>query len=225
MTGEDYGTSRGRLHSTLQEHPAEASGDARRPSHAGAHISRARGRRGLSRRDSLRRTPDALMVSRLAFSLLALLLMAAPALSQTAPPRIGVGIDALVIPVRAGDVDPGVGLGIRGRVALPVNSDLSAAASLGISTSLAGSAVLTATPQVSMIVTLPGGANSVRYLIGGFGGYVPFSGGGAGPTVHVGFGWAIPLSETSLYLEIDPALVVGSDALTFLIPVRAGVIF
>ena len=165
------------------------------------------------------------MVLRFALPLLALLLTAVPSSAQNAPARIGIGIDALAIPVRSGDVDPSVGLGIRGRIALPVNADLSAAASLGISTSLASDAVITATPQVSMIVTLPGGENSVRYILGGFGGYVPFSGGGAGPTVHLGFGWAIPLSETSLYFEIDPALVVGSDALTVVVPLRAGVIF
>ena len=185
---------------------------------------RARGCIHRAMRDSLRRTAARLMLTRLAL-LVALVGLSIPALAQTAPPRIGIGIDALVIPVRNGDVDPGLGLGVRGRVALPINSDLSASAGLGISTSLAGSAVLSATPQLSMIVTLPGDDRARRYLLGGFGAFVPFSGGGAGPTVHAGLGWAIPLSETSIYLEVNPALVVGSDALTFVIPARAGVIF
>lgn len=154
--------------------------------------------------------------------LLAALLAATPALAQTSPPRLGVGLDAIVIPLRAGDVDPGIGLGLRGRAALPINADLSAAAGVGISANLAGSAVLTATPQASLIVTLP---NRRNYLLGGFGAFVPLSGGGGGPTVHLGFGTAVPLSETSLYFEINPAIVVGSSETTFVIPARVGVIF
>ena len=165
------------------------------------------------------------MALRLPLTLLTALLLAAPAFSQAAPARIGAGIDAVIVPLRAGDVDPGVGLGLRGRIALPLNSDLSGAASLGVSANLAGSAVLTATPQVSLIVSLPGSGRSVRYLLGGFGGYIPLSGGGGGTTLHAGFGWAVPLSETSLYFEIDPAIVVGSSETTVVVPVRVGVIF
>ena len=93
---------------------------------------------------------------------------------------------------------------------------------MGISANLAGSAALTVTPQVSMIVTLP---NRRNYILGGFGAFIPLSGGGGGPTVHAGFGLAVPLSETSIYFEVDPALVVGSSEITFVIPGRVGVIF
>lgn len=151
--------------------------------------------------------------------------VAAPALAQSAPARIGAGLDVVAVPLRAGDVDPGLGLGLRGRIALPINSDLSAAASVGVSARLAGSAALTATPQVSMILTLPGGGNSVRYLLGGAGGFIPLSGGGGGPTLHAGFGWAFPFSETSVYVEVDPAIVVGAESTSVLLPARVGVIF
>ncbi|MEM1054034.1 MAG: hypothetical protein AAGI52_00800 [Bacteroidota bacterium] len=159
---------------------------------------------------------------RLFLACLAVLLTAPAAFSQAAPVRLGVGLDVVAIPLRAGDVDPGLGLGLRGRAALPINADLSAAGSLGITANLAGSAVLTAAPQVSMIVTLP---NRSSYVLGGFGGFVPLSGGGGGPTVHAGFGVAVPLSETSIYFEVDPAIVVGSSETTFVIPGRVGVIF
>lgn len=148
--------------------------------------------------------------------------VAAPSLAQSSPARIGAGIDVIAIPVRAGDVDPGLGIGLRGRVALPINADLSAAAGIGVSANLAGSAVLTTTPQVSMIVTLP---NRRSYVLGGFGAFLPLSGGGGGPTVHAGAGVAVPLSETSLYFEVDPAIVVGSSKTSFIIPGRVGVIF
>lgn len=163
------------------------------------------------------------MLSRLV--VLAALLVAMPAVAQSSPPRIGAGLDVITIPLRGGDVDLGVGLGLRGRIALPINADLSAAASLGVSGKLAGSAALSLTPQVSMILTLPGSGRSVRYLLGGAGAFVPLSGGGGGPTLHAGFGWAFPMSETSIYVEVDPAIVVGSESTSFIVPARIGVIF
>ena len=158
-----------------------------------------------------------------------LLGLALPAAAQsygTSPARIGAGIDLVAIPLEQESLDAGLGLGLRGRMALPINSDLSAAASAGVHANLLGSARLTVTPQVSLIVTLPrGDSGTVRYVLGGFGGYVPLSGGGGGPTVHGGMGIALPLSETSLYFEVNPAVVVGSSRTTVVVPVRAGVIF
>lgn len=158
----------------------------------------------------------------------ALALLASPADAQEygrAPARIGAGIDAVVIPLDQGSVDPGLGLGPRARIALPLNRDLSASAGLGLHANLLGSARLSLTPQVSMIVTIQQTERSTRYLIGGLGGYLPFSEGGAGATVHAGIGTAIPLSETSLYLELNPSIVIGASATSILVPVRAGVIF
>lgn len=155
------------------------------------------------------------------------LVVAGPVWAQVAPPRYGIGFDASTA-LFGGDLTPdGPALGVRGRVALPINADLSAAASLGVSAHLfegTRDARYVLNPQTSLIVTVPGG-HSVRYFLGGFGGFIPLDGGGGGPTVHGGVGWAIPLNATSLYVEVDPSLIVGQDATGVLLSARAGVIF
>ena len=165
--------------------------------------------------------------SRRRLGVLFALLVAGPALGQAAPPRYGVGFDVSAA-LFGGDLTPdGPAVGLRGRVALPVNADLSVAASLGASAHLfegTRDARYVLNPQTSLIVTVPG-ARSVRYFLGGFGGLIPLDGGGGGPTVHGGVGWAIPLNATSLYVEADPSLVVGQSATSLLLTVRGGVIF
>lgn len=166
----------------------------------------------------------------LTLTLLALLIApAASAQNDAVSPRFGVGFDAIVVPPGQGLLPSGVALGVRGRAALPVNADLSVAASLGIAAnpfSGGDDATTVATPQGSLIVTLPGSSGSdARYLLGGFGGYVPLSGGRGGASIHAGIGWARALNETSLYVELNPALVIGSEATTIAVPARVGVIF
>ena len=154
------------------------------------------------------------------------LLAAAPALAQTAPPRYGVGFDVSAGAGGGRLVPDGPALGVRGRVALPVNADLSVAASLGVSAHLfegTSDASVVLNPQTSLIVTVPG-ARTVRYYLGGFGVLLPLDGGGGG-TVHGGVGWAFPLAATSLYVEVNPSLVVGEDAAAGLVTLRGGVIF
>ena len=159
------------------------------------------------------------------------LLLAAPADAQrygATPPRVGAGFD-LVTALYPQDVVPdGPALGVRGRVALPVNADVSVAASLGLGAHVFGGGDDTRfvlNPQTSVIVTLPGGQSSVRYVLGGFGGFLPLSGGGGGPAIHGGIGWAIPLSETSFFAEVDPSLIIGDEAAVPVLAARAGVIF
>lgn len=156
-----------------------------------------------------------------------LLIGFASAHAQTSPPRIGGGFD-LTSAVWDQDLIPnGPALGIRGRVALPVNPDVSVAASLGVAAHLfegRNQAQTVLNPQASVIVTLPS-AGTARYLLGGFGGFLPLGGGGGGPTIHGGIGWAIPLNATSLYVEVDPSLLIGEDQTTGVLSVRAGVIF
>ena len=146
--------------------------------------------------------------------------------AQTAPPRFGVGFD-VVGTLPGQDLLPdGVALGIRGRVALPVNADLSVAGSLGAAANLFEGRDDTRyilNPQASLIVTLPG-RSTARYILGGFGGFIPTDGGG-GPSLHAGIGWAVPLNETSVYLELDPSLVVGESETGIVLSGRAGVIF
>ena len=146
-----------------------------------------------------------------------------------APPRIGVGFDVATALWGQDAIPDGPSLGVRGRVALPVNADVSVAASLGIGAHVfegSDNARYVLNPQTSVIVTLPSpGAGSVRYLLGGFGGFLPLSDGGGGPAIHAGAGLAFPLSEASVFLEADPSLIIGEDETVPVLAVRAGVIF
>ena len=165
-------------------------------------------------------------------TLAAAVALAAPAGAQSfgsAPPRIGVGFDVTgAIPGQ--DLIPdGVAIGLRVRAALPVNADLSLAASVGLAAHLwdgRADARYVMNPQTSLIVTLPGRGPNVRYVLGGFGGFIPLDGnGGGGPTLHAGIGTAIPLNDTSLYLEVDPSLLIGTNETTLVLSGRVGVIF
>ena len=152
---------------------------------------------------------------------------APPARAQAAMPRFGVGFDVLGALPDQNLLPEGVAVGLRGRVALPINADLSVAVDLGLLANVFGgtsAARYTLNPQTSVIVTLPGRGN-LRYLLGGFGGFIPLEGGGGGPTLHAGVGTAIPLRDTSLYAEFDPSLVLGQDETTLALAARVGVIF
>jgi hypothetical protein len=145
-------------------------------------------------------------------------------------PRFGAGFDALVS-VASGDVlEDGFGLGIRGRASFPINADFSLAVDAGFAGFLLGGrddATYLFNPQVSGILTLPRSPNWARYLIGGFGGYFPLgdSDSDGGPALHLGLGWVRPLQETSLYVEIDPGLIIGETRTAVVLPARVGVIF
>ena len=174
----------------------------------------------------------ALCLAALCLAALCLAALAPPASAQsrgTAPPRIGVGFDAITAFYGQDVVPDGPSLGVRGRVALPVNADVSVAASLGIGAHVfegSSDARYVINPQTSVIVTLPSaGSASVRYVLGGFGGFLPLSDGGGGPAIHAGAGLAFPLSQTSVYLEADPSLIIGEDQTVPVLAVRAGVIF
>jgi len=159
--------------------------------------------------------------------------MAAPASAQrrsTFTPRFGVGFEATVVPVGNSILQDGLGLGIHGRIALPLNADLSAGVGLGVDGFVLGGsddAAYLATPEATLILTLPRRGEGVRYIIGGIAGYVPLTDGlePGGPALIAGAGWAFPLRESSFYVEIVPALVVGRSAATVAIPFRLGVIF
>ena len=168
-----------------------------------------------------------------ALALLAALPAEAQRRSRHAPaftPRFGVGFDATVVPDGNGLVDDGLGVGLHGRIALPLNADLSAGVGMGLDGFVLGGAdeaTYLATPEATLILTLPRRGGGVRYVLGGIAGYVPLSddGGPGGPALIAGFGWAFPLRETSLYVEAVPALIVGRRTSTFALPIRAGVIF
>ncbi len=152
---------------------------------------------------------------------------AAPRAQGAAPPRFGVGFDVVGALPGQNLLPEGIAVGIRGRAALPVNADLSVAADIGLLANLwegSTDARYMLNPQTSVIVTLPG-RGSIRYVLGGFGGFIPLEGGGGGPTLHLGVGTAIPLRDTSLYFEFDPSLLVGQDETTVALAARVGVIF
>ena len=138
---------------------------------------------------------------------LALLTLAlAASASAQSPPRVGFGFDVITALYGQDLIPDGPALGVRGRVALPVNADVSVAASLGVGAHLfsgSSDARYVLNPQTSVIVTLPR-SGSARYVLGGFGGVIPFSDGGGGPTIHLGYGWALPLRETSFFAEVQP---------------------
>ena len=165
-------------------------------------------------------------------ALAALVLLATPVFAQNLQPRFGAGFDAVVTPPGQDVVPEGFGIGLRGRVAVPVNADLSFAAGMGIiGFVLSGQddARYVLNPQVSGILTLPR-ARWAGYFLGGFGGMILLSNDDIMPdeggfTIHGGIGWALPLNETSLYVEIDPSLVIGENSTTVVLPVRGGVIF
>ncbi len=169
---------------------------------------------------------------RLALLVALFFLSLSPALAQGGGlnPRFGAGFDAL-LSVASGDVlDSGFGLGVRGRASFPINADFSLAVGAGFAGFLLGGrddAAYLFNPQVSGVLTLPRSPQWARYLIGGFGGYFPLgdSSKDGGPAIHLGLGWARPLNETSLYVELDPALVIGETRTALILPARVGVIF
>ncbi|GAB5535737.1 MAG: hypothetical protein Rubg2KO_19860 [Rubricoccaceae bacterium] len=144
------------------------------------------------------------------------------------PPRYGVGFD-FAFPVLGDELLPdGLSIGLRGRGALPINADLSVAASLGLGAHLFADNEPTRyvlNPQASLIVMLPSEGASVRYVLGGFGGFVPLSGGQGGPAIHGGYGMAFPLRQTSLFIEGNPSLIIGEEDTGVVLAARAGVIF
>lgn len=147
-----------------------------------------------------------------------------------APPRIGVGFDMWSALPGQDLIPEGVAVGLRTRVALPINADLSAAASVGLGAHLwqgSANARWVANPQTSLIVTLPArGRRSHTYILGGFGAYLPLDNrGGGAPTLHAGIGTAIPLNDTSFYVELNPSLLIGRQETSGVLAARAGIIF
>lgn len=145
--------------------------------------------------------------------------------AQSAEPvRFGVG--AVVMASTVHDL----GLGAHGRLAFPVNADVSVSVDLGfVGFLLSGSddAPWVFTPQISGIVTLPG-VNRAPYILVGAGAYLPTSNAGTadrGPTIHAGVGRVQPLTEATFFYEINPGLIVRDDGIDLLVPIRIGVIF
>ena len=155
-----------------------------------------------------------------------LLLPVHRAAAQDLRPRFGLGVNTTLA-----TTEGVLGLGVRGRVSAPVNPDLSFAVDLGFTGFVLrgrDDATYVFDPQVSAIVTLPAQGNRSPYIIGGIGAYVPFDDEDddeGGPTLHGGFGWVQSLQSTTLFYEIDPALIIGRSSVNLILPFRIGVIF
>jgi hypothetical protein len=148
-----------------------------------------------------------------------------PAGAQQLMPRFGLSFQSLL------SFQDGLGIGFHGRAAAPVNADLSVAVDLGAAGFvLEGrrNATYVVTPQLTAILNLPAYRNNATYVGAGFGYYAPVNrddNTSGGPTFHVAYGWIMGLRETSLFIEIDPALVVAEDGVGLSIPIRVGAIF
>ncbi|MFQ5569286.1 MAG: hypothetical protein ACE5G0_06400 [Rhodothermales bacterium] len=142
-------------------------------------------------------------------------------------PRFGIAFNTML------STADGLGLGIRGRVSAPINRDLSFAADVGLTGFVLrgrDDATYVFDPQVSAIVTLPARGRGAPYILGGIGGYITFSSNGrnaheGGPTLHGGIGWVRTLNDTTIFYELDPALIIGEESVDLVLPLRVGIIF
>lgn len=162
----------------------------------------------------------------LLFLLSALFLTVGHASAQNAVrPNIGVGFNAVLSSTE------GLGVGVRGRAAWPVNADLSLALGTGITGFVLegrDEATYLLDPQISVIVTMRNQGPRTPYFLGGVGAAIPVdnkTNAESGPTLHFGIGWVQGLRDTVLFYEVDPTMLVGEEEISFVIPFRVGVIF
>ena len=148
-----------------------------------------------------------------------------PVAGQPLSPRWGLGFNTMISSEESGVF----GFGIRGRASFPYNQDLSFAASAGFTGFVLsgyedGSFVFD--PQVSAIITLPSQGRFATYFLGGFGSYLTTSDSGlSGITLHLGLGRVQLLNETTIFYEVNPALIIGSSRVGGAVPIRVGIIF
>lgn len=138
--------------------------------------------------------------------------------------RVGIGAQVL-----GSTADNNVGPGLRVRVSLPLNQDVSVGLGSGITGYIfrgRDDAAFALDPQLSAIVTFASTPNESTYVLGGTGAYVPFgdTSTDSGPTFHLGVGRAWLLEESSVFFEFNPGFLVGKERTTLVLPLRVGVI-
>lgn len=154
---------------------------------------------------------------------LCLLLPLNSASAQFGGVRVGLGFQTLL------STDDGLGFSFRTRLSAPVNTDLSFAFDLGATGFILegrDAATFVFDPQVSAIISFPG-VERATYFLAGVGAYVPLDKAdqrNGGPTLHMGLGWVKPLRETTLFYEINPALIIKRSKVSLAFPFRIGVI-
>ncbi|WP_143815337.1 hypothetical protein [Longibacter salinarum] len=163
--------------------------------------------------------------TRIAVAILLVGIVGVESATAQTEPRFGIGFQMM-----ASSIEDNVGPGIRFRVSAPINRDLS----VSVGSAFTGyvfegqdEATYALDPTASLIVTLPVMGGRGTYFLGGVGAYVPLgeTAPEAAPFFHFGFGRVWLLRDTSVFFEIDPALVIGESSSNILFPVRVGVIF
>lgn len=159
--------------------------------------------------------------------------LAGPTHGQDREVRVGAGLDLVMAPPGNAAIDEGFGIGVRSRLAIPLTYEVS----LGLGAGLSGSvhqgrsrATYALNPQASLIVTFPQDEDTAwwPYALAGVGGFVPLRRDGdatGGPALHGGIGWSRLLEEASVYVELDPTLVIGQSSSSGIFALRGGVIF
>jgi len=162
--------------------------------------------------------------------LLAALFVPSEVKAQALSTRVGLSTELIMNPFIDELTDRTAGIGIRGRVGFGFNDDLSLGVGLGVVSFIfdgTSNAEHIINPQLSLIVSLPG-TRRFPYIFGGVGSIFRTGGDLSSRTflnLHVGYGLAFPLSESTFFFEIDPQLIVMSESSNLLIPLRVGVIF
>lgn len=167
---------------------------------------------------------------RTGLSVVLAVLFFAPAQAQELDPRFGFGIELMINPADESLSDDALGLGFRFRSSVPMNDDVSLAAGLGIASFLLSgeeNAEYLMNPQLSAILTLPREGWS-PYILVGLGGWFPFSERDEAEgafALHAGYGLAKRLSDTSVFVEANPNLIVRPASTLLILPLRIGIIF
>ena len=150
--------------------------------------------------------------------------LASPVQAQDRQSRFGLGIQLL-----GSTAGNNLGPGLHVRASTPLNPDIS----LALGSGLAGfifrgrdDAAFALDPKVSAIVTVSTSSAQSTYALGGIGAYVPFGDidTDSGPTFSLGVGRAWLLSESSVFFEFSPGLLVGEETTTLVVPLRLGII-
>lgn len=132
--------------------------------------------------------------------------------------------------MKASSIEKSVAPGLHFDAHAQVAGRYSIVAGMGISSYILEgrrSGTYTLAPKLSFKVTRPSrsmGANT--FSVGG-GYHVPFGqrDAGRGPTVHLGVGRLWALRETTLFVDLRPTAVIRNETTSFLLPLRAGVVF
>ncbi len=165
------------------------------------------------------------------FFLLAALFLWNPEIkAQALSTQLGISTELMVNPFSEEITEGKFGVGLRGRVGFGLNEDLALGMGLGVSSFIfdgSNNAEFIFNPQLSLIIALPG-YDRFPYVLGGIGGVLRTGGELSSRSFfafHLGYGIAIPLSESTFFIESNPSFAIQSEKVSLLFPFRVGVIF